>query len=231
MKVPRFFRRKIFRILPLLILSIILLSFILSSATRKRFLTYFNTSCIQYKQSVFSRKLNDIVPDYSSQAYITGIKPCKDLAEVKERVSAGKLVRVREGKGYSIDKLTHSYPYLTRDTRRLVREIGRRFRSVTREAGLSGAEMIITSMTRTTEKVKNLRSGNGNASANSPHLNGNAFDISYVSFRCKKIKVTSCDKRFMKEALAEIIYEIRSEKRCWATYERGQTCFHVVVRR
>ena len=59
-------------------------------------------------------------------------------------------------------------------------------------------------------------------------LNGNAFDISYVSFNCRKLKVTSCDKWFMKEALAEIIYELRRDKRCWATYERGQTCFHVV---
>jgi uncharacterized protein YcbK (DUF882 family) len=231
MKVPRFFRRKIFRILPLLVLSIVLLTYLFSSGARRRFVTFFNTSCKEYKQALFSRKLNDIVPDYIDQARLTGIKPCRNEDEIRTMARKGKLFKVRERKGYEIDRLTHSYPYLTRDSRKLMRQIGRRFRAKTREAGLSGAEMIITSMTRTTEKVQNLRRDNGNASANSPHLNGNAFDISYVSFNCRKLKVTSCDKRFMKEALAEIIYELRSEKRCWATYERGQTCFHVVSRR
>jgi hypothetical protein len=34
----------------------------------------------------------------------------------------------------------------------------------------------------------------------------------------------------MKEALAEVIWELREEKKCWATYEKSQGCFHVVSR-
>jgi hypothetical protein len=83
-------------------------------------------------------------------------------------------------------------------------------------------------MTRTTEKMKGLRKDNQNASVNSPHLNGNAFDISYIRFSCKKLFVTSCDKRFFKEALAETIWQLRKENKCWATYEKTQNCFHVV---
>src|SRR5512146_456643 len=60
--------------------------------------------------------------------------------------------------------------------------------------------------------------------------NGNAFDISYARFSFRKLFVTECDKWYMKEALAEIICQLREEKKCWATYERKQGCFHVVSR-
>jgi len=34
----------------------------------------------------------------------------------------------------------------------------------------------------------------------------------------------------MKEALAEVIWQLRQEKKCWAKYELQQGCFHVVSR-
>ena len=85
-------------------------------------------------------------------------------------------------------------------------------------------------MTRTTEGVKKLRGSNSNASENSPHFYGNAFDISYVNFLARKWYVTECDKYYLKEALAEVIWQLKSEKKCWATYEINQGCFHVVSR-
>jgi hypothetical protein len=78
--------------------------------------------------------------------------------------------------------------------------------------------------------MKGLRRNNSNASANSPHLNGNAFDITYLRFSSRKFFLTECDKRFFKEALAEVILDLRREKKCWATYEKNQSCFHVVAR-
>jgi hypothetical protein len=69
-----------------------------------------------------------------------------------------------------------------------------------------------------------------NASANSPHLYGNAFDISYKRFIVRKWSLTNCDKKFLKEALAEVIWQLREENRCWATYEKMQNCYHVVSR-
>jgi len=126
--------------------------------------------------------------------------------------------------------MTFSYPYATRETRALLDEIGRRFSEKTYEKGLRKAKFNVTSMTRLSESLKNLRKANSNASANSPHLYGNAFDISYKRFEVRKFKQTFCDEKFLKEALAEVIWQLRAEKRCWATYERGQSCFHVVVR-
>jgi hypothetical protein len=71
---------------------------------------------------------------------------------------------------------------------------------------------------------------NSNSSENSPHLYGNTFDISYKRFIVRKLFLTNCDHKYLKEALAEVIWQLRNEKRCWATYERMQNCFHVVAR-
>ena len=85
-------------------------------------------------------------------------------------------------------------------------------------------------MTRTKENTRNLGKSNINFSENSPHLNGNAFDISYARFSVLKFKVTDCDKWYLKEALAEVIFQLKTEQKCWATYEKQQGCFHVVSR-
>jgi len=85
-------------------------------------------------------------------------------------------------------------------------------------------------MTRTLEKSEDLGKTNINVSDLSPHLYGNAFDISYARFSIRKFYITECDKWYLKEALAEVIYRLKEEKKCWATYERRQGCFHVVAR-
>jgi len=229
----RFFRTRFFRLLRNFILFFLILFalyLVISKDARKSLRIYFSSSCIGYKQLSYSKKLTDRIVDYSEQAKLSGIKECKNEKELHQRVSDGGLVKIRSGKRFIVEKLSYSYPYLTKGSKDLLDEIGKRFRKKTEQSGLTGARFIITSMTRTTEKMKVLRRNNGNASANSPHLNGNAFDISYLRFSCNKLFVTSCDKRFMKEALAEVIWELRSEKKCWATYELQQSCFHVVSR-
>lgn len=198
-------------------------------ANRALMSSYFSTKC-RSDQQVYSRKLTDRIPDYSAQAKLTGITACSDGKDLAMNVMTGQLVRVRKGRNYRAESMEHSYPYLTRDTRRLLNEIGRRYGKKLGKDGLKGSRFIITSMTRTSENIKGLGKTNGNASENSPHLNGNAFDISYARFDIRKFHVTECDKWYMKEALAEVIYELRNEKKCWATYEKQQGCFHIVSR-
>jgi uncharacterized protein YcbK (DUF882 family) len=193
-----------------------------------RFFSYFSSRCIDYRQKDFSRKLNDRLVNYASAAKMRGIIPCKTDDDIKKRVSSGNLVKVTNGNHYIIDRLTHSSPYLTRDGKKVLDEISRRFREKTSKKGLYGAEFIITSMTRKTENIKRLRRYNSNASVNSPHQYGNAFDITYKRFKVKKWILTNCDHKFMKEALAEVILDMKREGKCWATYERSQNCFHVV---
>jgi hypothetical protein len=203
---------------------------LISGNNLKQLKTFFSASCFDYKQSVFSRKLTDKIIEYSDQSRLNGIKECKDEKEIQKRISDGKLVRIRSNTSYITDRMSYSYPCLTKESKTLLDEIGRRFKEKTDEAGLSGARFIVTSMTRTTENMKGLRKDNQNASVNSPHLNGNTFDISYIRFSCRKLFITSCDKKYLKEVLAQVIWELRSEEKCWATYEKAQNCYHVVSR-
>lgn len=210
------------------IISVICFIFI-PKANRSALISFFSKECRNYQQ-VFSRKLNDRIPDYIENARLTGIEKCTDAADIAKRISSGQLFRIRSGRSYKVEKMAHSYPYLTHDSKKLLKEIGKRFRRKVRQDGLMGSKFIITSMTRTTGNLKSLGKRNTNASDNSPHLNGNAFDISYARFRFRKLHVTECDKWYMKEALAEVIWKLREEKKCWATYEKSQGCFHIVSR-
>jgi hypothetical protein len=186
--------------------------------------------CIDYKQGVFSKKLNNKIPDYIGSSNLSGIKKCMNEKEIFERLARGKLFEIKNGNGFLVEKMLHSYPYLTEDGKDLLVRIGIRFNEKISNTRLKGSRFKITSMTRTTDELKRLREINSNTSANSPHLYGNAFDISYLRFSTRKLFLTYCDKKFLKEALAEVIWQLRDEKKCWATYEMKQNCYHVVSR-
>jgi hypothetical protein len=218
---------KIFGLTVFLILAVI---FFIGRGKHSNSASYFSTRCLDYKQKEFSRKLNDRIVDYSAAAKLRGIKVCKNEDDLKSNISDGKLVKVTSGNSYVVEKMNFSYPCVTRDSKTLLDEIARRLREKAAQKGLNGVKFYITSMTRRTDNLRSLRRYNLNASVNSPHLYGNAFDISYKRFIARKWVLTNCDKKFLKEALAEIIWQLRSEKKCWATYEKIQNCFHVVSR-
>lgn len=232
MHIPRIRLRKEYRLkVWITIISLVIIGFIfIPRSNRAMMRAYFSVRCKSYQQVNFSKKLNDRIVDYSAQAKASGIAVCGSKKEIEQRVSAHKLFRVRSNSYYVVDDMTHSYPYLTRDSKRLLDEIAARLKEKIAKDGLKGSKIHVTSMTRTTEKVRGLRKTNGNSSENSPHLFGNAFDISYARFTFRKVYVTECDKWYMKESLAEVIWQLRQEKKCWATYEKQQGCFHVVSR-
>jgi hypothetical protein len=223
--------RLAFTALSLFSAIIILISVvIIKTIRRSKPNSYFSTRCLDYKQKEFSRKLNDRIVDYSAAAKLRGIKICKDDDELDRNISEGKLVKVKSGDKYIVEKMSFSYPCVTRDSKLLLDEIASRLNQKTSQKGLSEVRFYITSMTRKTSNVKSLRRFNGNASVNSPHLYGNAFDISYKRFVARKWILTNCDKKYLKEALAEVIWQLRAENKCWATCEKMQNCFHVVTR-
>jgi hypothetical protein len=218
------------KIFSAIFLVLLLVSLVISKDKREQFFSYFSSRCLDYNQKDFSRKLNDRIVDYSGEAKRNGIKPCKNEKDLLKLISEGTLVKVKSGNRYVVDKMTFSYPYLTKDSKILLDEIAKRFKDKASQKGLISARFIVTSMTRKTESIIRLRRNNKNASANSPHLYGNAFDISYKRFIVRKWFLTNCDKKFLKEALAEVIWQLCEENKCWATYERVQNCFHVVSR-
>ena len=192
--------------------------------------SYFSTRCLDYKQKEYCRKLNDRIVDYSDAAKLKGIKVCNNEEDLENRISEGKLVKVKNCDRYIVEKMTFSFPYVTRESKDLLDEIATRLIEKSSQKGLNGVKFYITSMTRRTDNLRSLRRYNGNASENSPHLYGNAFDISYKRFIARKWILTNCDKKFLKESLAEVIWQLRTENRCWATYEKIQSCYHVVSR-
>jgi hypothetical protein len=222
--------------IPLLITCVMLMIlYIINFKDVNRFSRYhtrkiLGTNCVDYKQAVFSKKLNNIMPDYIGYSSLSGIKKCRDENEILEKVSRGELFKIRNGTGFYIEEMSHSYPYLTKEAKDLLVEIGIKFREKISDTRLKGSRFKITSMTRTTEKLKSLRGINTNTSLNSPHMYGNAVDISYIRFSTRKLFVTECDKKYLMEALAEVIWELKKEKKCWATFERKQFCYHVVAR-
>ena len=192
----------------------------------KNHLTYHHNS--DYK--IYSNRLNDKLSKYYSSSSVTGIPVCKNEKELEVKLLNGDLLIISRGKGYTIDKMTYSYPYLTQDAKLLLEKIGNRFSEKISKTRLKNSRFIVTSMTRTMNTVEELRKTNSNVSMNSPHLNGNAFDITYVRFESNKLFLTGHNKKFLKEILAKIIWDLRKDNKCWATYEKNQCCFHIVVR-
>lgn len=226
-RIQRVNKQTLFKIL---LSSIFFLFAVLLFGSRGHPFRYFSTRCINYRQKVYSRQLNDRVVDYSAAAKLRGISPSSSDRELRRKISDGDLVKVKSNRLYIVDRMRFSHPAVTPESKVLLDEIGRRFREKTSGKGLNGARFYITSMTRGKTNLKMLKRYNSNTSGNSPHLYGNAFDISYKRFSARKMFLTNCDTGFMKEALAEVISQLRDEKRCWATYERNQNCFHVVSR-
>jgi hypothetical protein len=236
--VPKRIKVKPLGIVVLSVIGILLAFIIISTSSpkdRNEGFRYFinktiGSGCISYKQNIYSRKLKDMLPDYIGKSSISGISKCKDKRELLRKAAHKEVFHIGKGRGYVIEDLSYSYPYLTKEGKALLKEIGKRFREKISGTRLRGSDFKITSMTRTEEILKKLRKSNSNASENTPHYYGNAFDISYVRFSAKKWFVTDCDKYYLKEALAEVIWKLKQEKRCWATYEIKQGCFHVVAR-
>ena len=88
----------------------------------------------------------------------------------------------------------------------------------------------VTSALRTLESVNRLKKRNIKSLNRSAHLFGTTFDVSYVKFPCDSITVARTDGD-LKNLLAEILLDLRSEGRCLVKYERKQGCFHITATR
>lgn len=139
------------------------------------------------------------------------------------------LVKIRSGELYYVDRLTHSYPYLTREAADLLDEIGSRFRDSLAARGGGAYRPKVTSVLRTEASVGRLRRVNRNATAVSAHCFGTTFDISHSKFICDDSTATGRTFEDLKNLLAEIIADLRAQGRCVVKHERRQACFHITV--
>ncbi|MBQ8443534.1 MAG: hypothetical protein IJX29_09270 [Bacteroides sp.] len=180
----------------------------------------------------YKRSFGDLNDTHMAVAKKIGVKPLKDR-EAAEKLG-GKVVEIKDCDLYQVDSLTHSIPFLIPKASALLDSIGANFLDSLENKGLNPNQVIVTSVLRTQDDVKRLRRVNINSSANSVHMYGTTFDISYKRF----FKVEDSDGRPMQDVradtlklvLAEVLRDLKKKDMCYIKYELKQACFHITAR-
>jgi hypothetical protein len=178
------------------------------------------------------RDLNEIHLRY---ARLYGISPIasRKVFEQKVKVLTGenKLLKISDSKYYTVNKLSHSHPYLVPRAKKLLDLIGERFRKKLKEHNLDDYQYKITSLLRTQESQRSLSFSNVNAASKSAHLYGTTFDITYKSLSKRSLlgKKTVRDGAAIR-LLSETIRELQQERRLLVITERKEACFHITIR-
>lgn len=155
---------------------------------------------------------------------ITPIMKLSDAWNLKVPV-----IRVVPTETYYIDKLTYSLPYLVPRAKKLLDDIAQTWKDSLTARGGGDYRLKVTSMLRTPATIKKLRRRNTAAVDSSAHQYGTTFDISFVKFVCDNPS-TPRTAEDLKDLLAEVLYDLREEGRCYVKYEHKQGCFHITTR-
>lgn len=151
------------------------------------------------------------------------------FADEEEADSHRNMTKIKENDYYSVDKLTHSLPYLTKEAADLLETIGENFQDSLESKSATPYRIIVTSVLRTEKSVKSLRKRNSNSSLNSAHLYGTTFDVAYTRFDQLE-EGEEIQPQLLKSVLAEVLRDLRKDKRCYVKYEVKQGCFHITAR-
>ena len=140
------------------------------------------------------------------------------------------LTRIETCKAYRVDPLTHSVPYLTPNASALLDEIAKDFQKELKDKGYRKHRIIVTSVLRTEEDVRNLMKINPNAQKNSAHRYGTTFDITYIRFQRQSLCGNPISCNDMANILGKVLKRLRKNGRCYVKFERSQHCFHITSR-
>jgi hypothetical protein len=179
------------------------------------------------------RDLNEVHLRYARMYGISPIASQKVIEQkVKILIGENKLVRISDSKYYTVNKLSHSHPYLVPRAKKMLDLIGERFRKKLQENNLDDYQYRITSLLRTQESQRMLSFSNVNAASKSAHLYGTTFDITYRSLSKRSllgVKKTAHDGTAIR-LLSEVIRELQQERRLLVITERKEACFHITIR-
>ncbi len=185
--------------------------------------------CMEYK--AVSNQLNDRYFDYIwNSAYQKFGDVIKNKEEIRPYYLEKKLILVDSSNLYVVDTLFHSYAFLTKDAKDLLDEIGRNFQQKLKNTSFKNTRFFVSSLLRTEKTVKRLMRRNRNSLRISSHLHGTTFDIAHNEFVSERL-LNSCELDYLKETLAQCLFDLRKKKRCFVTYETRQACFHIVNRK
>lgn len=175
----------------------------------------------------YDRLFNDLNDTQLEAARKNGLKNPITLSEAE---NDRHLQKIETNRYYSVQKLTHSVPYLVPKAAKLLEDMGKAFQDSLFNRGYNrNHRFTVTSVLRTEETVRQLRKTNVNSSENSCHCYGTTFDISYFTYSTPDVgKAASVDK--MRQILYQVAYDMKQQGRCFVKYEKQQTCLHITVR-
>jgi hypothetical protein len=183
--------------------------------------------CAEYETHAW--QMVDSVGQYWEHSHTHGIEPLKFVRDIQPAVDNGTLVPVEPTKTYILDTMRYSFPFALPKTKAFIDTIAARFQAQLTNTELAGTRLVVTSILRTESSVARLVRHNRNAIRNSAHLHGTTFDLSYATYDFKR-PLTAEEADYLKEVLAQTLFNLRKERKCWVTYEIFQTCFHIVAR-
>lgn len=155
---------------------------------------------------------------------ITPLKSSEDLGKADRN-----LKEIKSCKLFQVDKLTHSEPYLVPEACDLLADIARNFKDSLYQKGLPSHSIIVTSVLRTGSSVKKLRKSNGNASANFRSRVRDLLLTWHIRVSKKDGRKNSPEEK-LKSVLADVLQDLRLQKKCYVRYEFKQGCFHITAR-
>lgn len=182
---------------------------------------------------------DECLPDTQDQHISTatkhGITPVATHKAVLWKAQHHQLVSITESPFYVVEKLDYSLPYLVPKAKDLLTTISVNFIDSLQSKGYKPYLPIVTSVLRTTLDVRKLTRRNRNATDNSCHSYGTTFDITYSRYMPLTGIPTPVDsaewkRSELKLVLAEVLYDLRNEGRCFVKHEHRQPCFHITVR-
>lgn len=178
----------------------------------------------------YNREFNDFNDLHMASAVKNGITPLAIRADTVDQMD--KLVRLPDELPlYRQYKITHSIPYLVPSAAKLFIDIAQNFRDSLYSKEMPLHKLYLTSITRTDADIKSLTKRNINASTNSAHRYGTTFDVSWKRFDkvdLHKSEEISPDR--LKLVLAQVLFDLKKNERCYVKHERRQACFHITVR-
>ena len=178
----------------------------------------------------YNREFNDLNKLHIVSAIKNGITPLETRADTVDQMDM--LVRLPDELDlYRSYQITHSIPYLVPSAAKLFMDIAQNFRDSLYSKKMPLHKIYLTSITRTDDDIKRLTKRNINASDNSAHRYATTFDISWKRF--DKIDEHISDEILpdrLKLVLAQVLFDLKNEERCYVKHERKQACFHITVR-
>jgi len=178
----------------------------------------------------YNREFNDFPDVHLASAIKNGIKPMETRDDTL--LLKNKLMRLPdELELYKTYPLSHSIPFLVPSAAKLLVDIAQNFRDSLYRKELPLYKLYLTSVTRTDEDALDLFGRNINAIDNSPHRYGTTFDISWKRFYpIDADSVNQVLPERLKLVLAQVLFDLKNQQRCYVKHERKQACFHITVR-